>query len=312
MTFQLAFDEPLKVSGVPVLPLSNGLKASYDPGRSTPGQGLLAFSYTPQNGDQSTDLLIAAGASLALPLGAAITDQAGNAAPLMVPGFDASVAVDAVAPQLQQLTAPGGTYGPNQTLRLSLQFNEPVGWQADSPGSVPVLQLSQGLNAAWIAPANASSQPSSIQSFDLLTGNSPPDVALLQVLGLAGQGHFMDGVGNPLVAPQASSWALPQAIRITPVSSWTLDVDRDGSVDAGEFTELMLRLQRLSRGRERLMHYLMPVDVNGDHQIDPAELRRLLGSVGQPPLTPQEERHLFDPSAGRLSWSAFIDRLLLV
>ncbi len=232
MTFQLAFDEPLKVSGVPVLPLSNGLKASYDPGRSTPGQGLLAFSYTPQNGDQSTDLLIAAGASLALPLGAAITDQAGNAAPLMVPGFDASVAVDAVAPQLQQLTAPGGTYGPNRTLRLSLQFNEPVGWQADSPGSVPVLQLSQGLNAAWIAPANASSQPSSIQSFDLLTGNSPPDVALLQVLGLAGQGHFMDGVGNPLVAPQASSWALPQAIRITPVSSWTLDVDRDGKVTA--------------------------------------------------------------------------------
>ena len=232
MTFQLAFDEPLKVSGVPVLPLSNGLKASYDPGRSTPGQGLLAFSYTPQNGDQSTDLLIAAGASLALPLGAAITDQAGNAAPLMVPGFDASVAVDAVAPQLQQLTAPGGTYGPNRTLRLSLQFNEPVGWQADSPGSVPVLQLSQGLNAAWIAPTNASSQPSSTQSFDLLTGNSPPDVALLQVLGLAGQGHFMDGVGNPLVAPQASSWALPQAIRITPVSSWTLDVDRDGKVTA--------------------------------------------------------------------------------
>jgi len=232
MTFQLAFDEPLKVSGVPVLPLSNGLKASYDPGRSTPGQGLLAFSYTPQNGDQSTDLLIAAGASLALPLGAAITDQAGNAAPLLVPGFDASVAVDAVAPQLQQLTAPGGTYGPNRTLRLSLQFNEPVGWQADSLGSVPVLQLSQGLNAAWVAPANATPQASSTQSFDLLTGNSPPDVALLQVLGLAGQGHFMDGLGNPLVTPQASGWALPQAIRITPVASWTLDVDGDGKVTA--------------------------------------------------------------------------------
>jgi hypothetical protein len=57
-------------------------------------------------------------------------------------------------------------------------------------------------------------------------------VALLQVLGLAGQGHFIDGVGNPLVAPQASSWALPQAIRITPVSSWTLDVDGDGKVTA--------------------------------------------------------------------------------
>jgi Ca2+-binding EF-hand superfamily protein len=91
-----------------------------------------------------------------------------------------------------------------------------------------------------------------------------------------------------------------------------MDVDGDGAVDEDEFTALMLRLRRLSEGEERLMHYLMPVDANGDHQLDPAELRRLLGSVGQPPLTPQEERHLFGPLDGRLSWSAFIDRLLLV
>lgn len=231
MAFQLAFDEPLQVSGVPILPLSNGLKASYDPGRSTLGQGLLAFSYTPQNGDQSTDLLIAAGASLALPLGAAITDQAGNAAPLTVPGFDAGVVVDAVVPQLQQLGAPGGTYGPNRALRMSLQFNEPVGWQADSPGSVPVLQLSQGLSAAWVAPSNGSPLAST-QSFDLLTGTSPPDVVLLQVLGLAGQGHFVDGAGNPLVAPPAGSWVLPEPISLKASSSWTLDVDGDGKVNA--------------------------------------------------------------------------------
>ena len=91
-----------------------------------------------------------------------------------------------------------------------------------------------------------------------------------------------------------------------------MDVDGDGAVDEDEFTALMLRLRRLSDGEERLMRYLMPVDVNGDHQLDPAELRRLFGSVGQPPLSPEEERHLFGPVGGRLSWSAFIDRLLLV
>lgn len=91
-----------------------------------------------------------------------------------------------------------------------------------------------------------------------------------------------------------------------------MDVDGDGAVDEDEFTALMLRLRRLSEGEERLMHYLMPVDVNGDDQLDPAELRRLLGSVGQPPLNPQEERHLFAAVDGRLSWSAFLDRLLLV
>jgi len=91
-----------------------------------------------------------------------------------------------------------------------------------------------------------------------------------------------------------------------------MDVDGDGAVDEDEFTALMLRLRRLSEGEERLMRYLMPVDVNGDDQLDPAELRRLLGSVGQPPLNPQEERHLFTAVDGRLSWSAFLERLLLV
>jgi len=91
-----------------------------------------------------------------------------------------------------------------------------------------------------------------------------------------------------------------------------MDVDGDGAVDEDEFTALMLRLRRLSDGEERLMRYLMPVDANGDDQLDPDELRRLFGSVGQPPLSSEEERRLFGPVDGRLSWSAFLDRLLLV
>jgi Ca2+-binding EF-hand superfamily protein len=91
-----------------------------------------------------------------------------------------------------------------------------------------------------------------------------------------------------------------------------MDVDGDGWVDEDEFTALILRLRRLSAGEERLMRYLMPVDVNGDDQIDPGELRRLLASVGQPPLNAEEERRLFEPSGGSLSWAAFINRLLFV
>ena len=91
-----------------------------------------------------------------------------------------------------------------------------------------------------------------------------------------------------------------------------MDVDGDGWVDEDEFTALILRLRRLSAGEERLMRYLMPVDVNGDDRIDPGELRRLLASVGQPPLNAEEERRLFEPSGGSLSWAAFINRLLFV
>jgi len=89
-----------------------------------------------------------------------------------------------------------------------------------------------------------------------------------------------------------------------------MDVDGDGWVDEDEFTALMLRLRRLSEGEERLMRYLLPVDANGDDRIDPGEMKRLLASVGQPPLNPEEERRLFEPASGSLSWAAFINRLL--
>ncbi len=91
------------------------------------------------------------------------------------------------------------------------------------------------------------------------------------------------------------------------------DLDGDGSVDAVEFSELMLRLRRLRDGEERLLHYLLPIDGDGDDRLDPGELNRLLCSVGQPPLEPREQRHIFGEQLGAgLSWKQFIDRLLLI
>ncbi|MEI7951658.1 MAG: urea transporter, partial [Synechococcaceae cyanobacterium ELA182] len=84
-------------------------------------------------------------------------------------------------------------------------------------------------------------------------------------------------------------------------------------VDAVEFSELMLRLRRLRDGEERLLHYLLPIDADGDDRLNPGELNRLLLSVGQPPLEPGEQQYLFGEqlSVG-LSWKQFIDRLLLI
>jgi hypothetical protein len=90
-----------------------------------------------------------------------------------------------------------------------------------------------------------------------------------------------------------------------------MDLDGDGLVDAEEFGELMLRLQRLRLGEGRLLSYLMPVDTNGNDRLDPAELRRLLASVGEPPLTAEEQTAVFGRSAHGLSWRQFVDRLLL-
>jgi urea transporter/Ca2+-binding EF-hand superfamily protein len=92
-----------------------------------------------------------------------------------------------------------------------------------------------------------------------------------------------------------------------------IDLDGDGSVDVVEFSELMLRLRRLRAGEERLLQYLLPIDGDGNDRLDATELNRLLRSVGQPPLEPREQQHLFGDQALRgLSWKQFLDRLLLI
>jgi urea transporter len=110
--------------------------------------------------------------------------------------------------------------------------------------------------------------------------------------------------------PQSAASQAALAAQLNQVLQ-AMDLDGDGLVDAEEFGELMLRLQRLRLGEGRLLSYLMPVDANGNDRLDPAELRRLLGSVGEPPLSAEEESAVFGASAQGLSWQQFVDRLLL-
>lgn len=91
----------------------------------------------------------------------------------------------------------------------------------------------------------------------------------------------------------------------------SMDLDGDGAVDAEEFGELMLRLRQLDRGHDQLMTYLLPVDADANERLEPLELDRLLRSVGQPPLTPAEQHRLYGATGKGMSWSEFIDRLLL-
>jgi urea transporter/Ca2+-binding EF-hand superfamily protein len=91
-----------------------------------------------------------------------------------------------------------------------------------------------------------------------------------------------------------------------------MDLDRDGRVDLQEFTELIVRLQRLRQGEERLLLYLMPADADGNDRLDAPELARLLASIGEAPLTAAEQQLVFGSSPGGLSWRDFVDRLLLI
>jgi Ca2+-binding EF-hand superfamily protein len=101
--------------------------------------------------------------------------------------------------------------------------------------------------------------------------------------------------------------ALPQLQSVLQV----MDRDGDGQFDAAEFGQLMLRLQRLQQGEQRLLLYLMPADANGDDRLDAPELQRLLQSIGQEPLTSAELDLVFGVDGAPLTWRQFVDRLLL-
>jgi len=90
-----------------------------------------------------------------------------------------------------------------------------------------------------------------------------------------------------------------------------MDLNGDGRVDLAEFTELIRRLQLLREGEERLLLYLMPADADGNDQLDAEELKRLLRSIDQEPLSSTEERLLFGLNGSALTWRSFVDRLLL-
>jgi urea transporter/Ca2+-binding EF-hand superfamily protein len=90
-----------------------------------------------------------------------------------------------------------------------------------------------------------------------------------------------------------------------------MDLNGDGRVDLAEFTELIRRLQLLRQGEERLLLYLMPADADGNDQLDADELKRLLRSIDQEPLSSIEERLLFGLNGSALTWRSFVDRLLL-
>lgn len=231
LDFRLLFDEPLIVTGVPILPLSDGLLANYNQELSEPSQGLLSFSYSPKAGDYSGDLSIAPGL-IALAPYVTITDKNGNYAQIISPILSSSVVVDAVAPDLLRLDARGGTYRLNENLRINLIFNEPVRWKTDQD-SLPLLKLSDGLQATWISPASTA-EFNNTHGFDLLIGPSTPDVMLLKVLGIAdGLGGFYDSSGNQLLTNQAVAWHFPEPISISHAAiPWNLDVDGDNKVTA--------------------------------------------------------------------------------
>ncbi len=93
----------------------------------------------------------------------------------------------------------------------------------------------------------------------------------------------------------------------------SIDLDNSGKIDFEEFGELILRHQRLTTNYNELVTYFIPIDDNEDGLIDSAEMNRVLQSVGEPPLFPQEIKFLKHKTGYEsLTWHQFIDLLLVI
>jgi urea transporter len=155
------------------------------------------------------------------------------------------------------------------------------------------------------SPLTATADPALLQGIDTLFRQLDQDRDGALSLAEFAAGLQPQGEGGPSTTPEhARHRQLATVLE-------AMDLDCDGSVDSGEFTELMLRLQRLSWGRERLMHYLLPVDADGDDRLERREIDRLFASIGQPVLSPAEVRRLLGDAETSLTWEGFINRLLL-
>ena len=90
-----------------------------------------------------------------------------------------------------------------------------------------------------------------------------------------------------------------------------MDLNQDGQINRMEFGHFIQHLRRLRDGEDRLRLYLIPMDANGDDQLEPNELDRLLRSLGQTNLTSAETNLVYADHPEGLSWRQWIDQLLL-
>ena len=156
ITVNVAFSEPVFVSGIPQLALNAGAGAvaTYFGGSGTT---TLSFSYTVTPGNNSPDLDYTSISALSLPGGATIMDAAGNNAVLTLaaPGAAGSLGgnqaiVVAAKPQVLQVTSPdpAGTYAAGQSVRIRVMFDKVV-TVATGPAPFILLNTTPGSSATW-------------------------------------------------------------------------------------------------------------------------------------------------------------------
>src|SRR5919197_2436770 len=159
VSIQVNFDEPVTVTGSPLLALntSPARNATYSSGSGTSS---LTFTYTVSAGDNSSDLDYAATSSLSLN-GGTIKDAAGNNATLTLPtvggasslGGQENIVVDTTAPTVSSVSSStaNGSYNAGSSISIQVSFSEAV-----TVTGTPTLALNSGGSASYSSGSGSS------------------------------------------------------------------------------------------------------------------------------------------------------------
>lgn len=198
LEFVIAMNEPVTVTGVPMLNLTIGEALRSAMYIESVSGSELKFRYTVAPGDLDDDGI--AVESLSVPGGAGIADAAGNAAVLtlsILPDMS-GVLVDGVAPQVTGVSVPAsGTYTLGQTLSFTVQFNEEVVVQTD--GGTPVLPLVIGTASVKAAYVSGTGTKEIVFEYAVKSGDEDADgIELGSAIEMSG-GTMSDAAGNGIL-----------------------------------------------------------------------------------------------------------------
>jgi hypothetical protein len=198
ISIQVAFAEPVTVTGTPILALSSGGTAMYASGS---GGNTLTFNYTVQSGHSASDLDYASTSALALGAGS-IQDSAGNNATLALAapaaagslGASKNIVVDGVVPTVSGATSSNanGTYKVGDAISVQIGFSEAV-----LVTGTPQLTLETGMTDRVINYSSGSGTAALTFSYVVQAGDESADLDYLSVAAFSANGGTVrDAAGN--------------------------------------------------------------------------------------------------------------------
>lgn len=204
ITLKVTFNEPVTVTGMPLLTLETGATdrvATYVGGS---GNTELSFEYTVQSNDVSVDLDYASTTALALN-GGTINNGSGVSAVLDVPtpggpgsiAASSSIIIDGVSPTIGTIVLPvNGTYSVGATLDFGVTFSEAV-VVTGTPRLAIALDTGGTVYANYIGGSNSNAL---VFQFTVISGLEDKDgIELTTVIDLNG-GALKDAAGNQMTA----------------------------------------------------------------------------------------------------------------